>query len=644
MRGLSGPIGVTLTAVLVAASLFHIWLSSIGILDARLMRAMHLLFLLPAAFILYPASSSKSSLDRPSALDVVLALLAVAVTLYIAVEYERLDNRLELVNKVRTEEVVLGSIATVLLFEATRRVVGLGMAVVFSAAVGYLLLGEYLPGVLGHSGIRYDRAIERIYLLQNQGIFGTLTDISVTYLFIFVLFGAFVDSSGIGTWFTDLSNALMGRRVGGPAKIAVLNSALFGSINGSPTANVYGTGVYTIPLMKKLGYNKEFAGAVEAAASTGGQIMPPVMGASVFIMMALLGLGYLDVIAAASPPAILFFLAIGAMTHFEALRRGIRPLSKAEVPEWRVVLARIYFFAPIAVLMTVLFLGYTPVKAALSGIFTAVCISYINKDTRKSVREWIAVLEGGARSAILISIACAASGVVVSSLTATGLGLAFSGMVVSFAEGALFLSLILVACTAIMLGMGMPTTPAYVLAVTIAAPALIDLGVNELAAHMFVFYFAIVSGVTPPVAITAYAAAGIAGASPMRTGVQAFKLSAGAFIIPFMFVYSPSLLLQQSWSEFFIHFPPAVVGILAVAGTLVGYVARPVPFPYRVLMFAGGLMMIFPDLAVTLIGCALILPVVVQQFGLLGNTSRRLARPADNTKTNGAVPDKHKFE
>lgn len=639
MRSITGPSGVAVAAFLICASLFHIWLSSIGILDARLMRALHLTFLLPIVFILFPAWKGKSPLHRPSMLDVLLAILALIVTLYIAVEYQRLDNRLELVNKVRLEEVILGTIATVIMLEATRRVVGLGMAVVFVAAVSYLMLGEYLPGILGHGGISYERAIERIYLLQNQGIFGTLTDISVSYLFIFVLFGAFVDNTGIGQWFSDLSNAIMGRQTGGPAKIAVLNSALFGSINGSPTANVYGTGVYTIPLMKKLGYSSNFAGAVEAAASTGGQIMPPVMGASVFIMMSLLGLGYLDIITAATPPAILFFLAIGAMTHFEALRRKIRPLTKAELPDRLAVLKRAYFFAPIAVLMIVLFMGYTPVKAAIAGILTAFIISILNSQNRMTLKRFGETLAMGARSAILIAVACAASGVIVSSLTATGLGLAFSGMVVNLADNVLLFSLILTALTAVLLGMGMPTTPAYVLAVTIAAPALIDLGVQELAAHMFVFYFAIVSGVTPPVAITAYAAAGISGGSPMGTGIQAFKLSAGAFIIPFMFVYSPSLLLQGTWTEFLIHFPPAVIGMLAIAGTLVGYVRRTLPFFFRLLLFAGGVMMTFPDLLASAIGVALILPVVLQQYGWLGEGKPETPLPHVED-----VPDREKFE
>ena len=402
MRSLTGLSGIAVATFLIGASLFHLWLSSIGILDARLMRALHLAFLLPVVFILFPAWKEKSPLHRPSWLDLLLTILALIVTLYIAVEYERLDNRLELVNKVRFEEVILGTIATLLLLEATRRVVGLGMAVVFVAAVGYLMLGQYLPGVLGHNGISYDRAIERIYLLQNQGIFGTLTDISASYLFIFVLFGAFVDNTGIGQWFSDLSNAIMGRQTGGPAKIAVLNSALFGSINGSPTANVYGTGVYTIPLMKKLGYSANFAGAVEASASTGGQVMPPVMGASVFIMMALLGLTYLDIITAAAPPAILFFLAIGAMTHFEALRRKIRPLTKAELPDRMLVLKRAYFFAPVAVLMVVLFMGYTPVKAALAGILTAFIISVINRQNRMNLKRLGETLALGARSAILL--------------------------------------------------------------------------------------------------------------------------------------------------------------------------------------------------------------------------------------------------
>jgi len=626
MRTFQGSVGIIVAAGLICAALFHIWLGGFGVLNLRLMRASHLMLLLPFAFLLFPASPARSPKHRPSVLDVILAILAVIVTGYIAVEHEMLGERLELVSSVSDLQVALGVIAVILLWEASRRVVGLGMAIVVGVSIAYLIFGEYLPAPLGHRGFSFGRAVERMYLLENQGIFGSLTGISVTYLFLFVLFGTFVERCGVGDWFAEASQALVGHRVGGPAKIAVINSAMFGSISGSPTANVYGTGVYTIPLMKRMGYAPAFAGGVEAASSTGGQIMPPVMGASVFIMMALLGKGYLEIVSAALPAAILFFLAVGTMVHLEARRLAIPTMPRSELPSRKRALMRAYYLAPIAVMLFVLFLGYTPVKAALAGSVAAFLVSFAGRETRMMPKRLGEALAAASRAAILIAIACAAAGIVVSALTATGLSLTFSTLIVSWAKGMLIPSLAMVALTSILLGMGMPTTPAYVLTVTVAAPALIDLGVLPLAAHMFVFYFAIISGVTPPVAITSYAAAGVAQTSPTKTSFAAFKLSIAGFVIPFAFVYHPVLLLEGSVSDFILNFSTALVGIVAVAAAMTGYFVTSVHWLMRVIVFVGGVLIIIPDWRLTLIGWLLMLPFAAQQtLAFVGR--RKLAEP-----------------
>ncbi len=616
MRTFKGPFGIAVTVALVGTALFHFWLGSVGVLDLRLARALHLTLLLPMVFILFPATKTLSPKEWPSVLDFILAATAFIVTSYVALHYEELNNRLELVSDIQNIEVIFGVFATVLVWEAARRVIGIGMAIVVAASVVYLLVGHFLPSPLGHRGFFLSRAIERMYVLENQGIFGSLTGISVTYLFLFVMFGTFVERCGVGEWFAEISQALVGHKVGGPAKIAVINSAMFGSISGSPTANVYGTGVYTIPLMKNMGYKPAFAGAVEAAASTGGQIMPPVMGASVFIMMALLGMTYIELITAALPAAILFFLAVGMVVHLEARRLGIDPVEKSKLPSRSKALMRSYYLLPILSMLLVLSLGYTPVKAALAGTIAAFIVSFARKDTRMTPRRLCDVLAAGTRSAILIAIACAAAGLVVSALTATGLSLAFSSMIVSSANGMLFLSLAMVALTSILLGMGMPTTPAYILSVTVAAPALIDLGVIPLAAHMFVFYFAIISGVTPPVAITSYAAAGVAKASPAATSIEAFKLSIAGFIIPFAFVYHPALLLQGDAYDFILPFTFALIGISAVAASMAGYWMASASPLVRTAMFIAGVLIILPDWRFWLVGFGLLIPCLVNQVFL----------------------------
>lgn len=616
MRTFKGPFGIAVTVALVGTALFHFWLGSVGVLDLRLARALHLTLLLPMVFILFPATKTQSPKEWPSVLDFILAATAFIVTSYVALHYEELNNRLELVSDIQDIEVIFGVFATVLVWEAARRVIGIGMAIVVAASVAYLLVGHFLPSPLGHRGFFLSRAIERMYVLENQGIFGSLTGISVSYLFLFVMFGTFVERCGVGEWFAEISQALVGHKVGGPAKIAVINSAMFGSISGSPTANVYGTGVYTIPLMKNMGYKPAFAGAVEAAASTGGQIMPPVMGASIFIMMALLGMTYIELITAALPAAILFFLAVAMVVHLEARRLGIDPVEKSKLPSRSKALMRSYYLLPILSMLLVLSLGYTPVKAALAGTFAAFIVSFARKDTRMTPRRLCDVLATGTRSAILIAIACAAAGLVVSALTATGLSLAFSSMIVSSANGLLFLSLAMVALTSILLGMGMPTTPAYILSVTVAAPALIDLGVIPLAAHMFVFYFAIISGVTPPVAITSYAAAGVANASPTATSIEAFKLSIAGFIIPFALVYHPSLLLQGDAYDFILSFTFALIGISAVAASMAGYWMASISPLIRTAMFIAGVLIILPNWLLWLVGFGLLIPCLVNQVFL----------------------------
>jgi TRAP transporter 4TM/12TM fusion protein len=449
----------------------------------------------------------------------------------------------------------------------------------------------------------------------TEGIFGIPLGVSSTFIFLFILFGAYLESTGLGKFFIDIANAIAGWASGGPAKVAVLSSALMGTVSGSSVANVAGTGSFTIPMMKKLGYRKEFAGAVEAASSTGGQLMPPVMGAAAFLMAEFVGVPYIDIVAAAVIPAILYFTGLWLGVHLEAKRNNLKGVPRDQLPKaWVIFKERGHLAIPLVVIVYLLVTGYTPMRAALVAIVLSIVASALRKSTRMKPIEIIKGLEAGARNVLGVVIACASAGIIIGVVTKTGIGLKLASGLLALSGGNLLLTMFFTMITSIVLGMGVPTTANYVITSTIAAPALVQMGVPVLAAHMFVFYFGIIADVTPPVALAAYAASGISGGKPLMTGVNASKLAIGAFIIPYIFVMSPMILMINA-TAFGLIFSTvtAILGMVGVSSAMIGYLADHSKPIERVILFVGGILMIIPGVETDIPGMIILVAIMLLQ-------------------------------
>lgn len=558
---------------LVAISSFQLYTAFFGILQPRLQRGIHLLFLLPMAFILFPATK-KSPRDRITITDASLAFLAIIPPLYLIAANERLDFRFEFVDPVLSIELLLGILNIILLIEAIRRAVVPAMAILVAIFLTYMFIAPYLHGVFYYKPISLSKIVEMQYLITDAGIYGAITGVSATFVALFVIFGAFMQNTRTGEFFTNLACRITGTSQGGPAKIAVISSGLFGSISGVAAANVYATGTFTIPLMKKMGYKKQFAGAVEAAASTGGMLMPPVMGAGAFVMAEITGISYINIIIAAALGAIFYYVSVGLRVHFTALKEGLKGLDKKEIIPLKQVLRDVYLLLPLVGLVYLLLNGYSPFMAAFVSITLSFTISFFRRDTMMTPSRLWATLELGGRNMIMIALACAGAGMVVSIVTHTGLGLGIAAVIGSWSRGILLPALGLIMVTSLIMGMGLPCTPAYIIAITIGGPALLAMGCDLLSAHLFVFYFAILASVTPPVCIAAYCGAAIAGSEPLKTGFEAFKLAIVGFIVPYIFMYNPALLLRGSVSEIFSVTVLLMSTVILLASGLTGYLTR----------------------------------------------------------------------
>jgi TRAP transporter 4TM/12TM fusion protein len=457
-------------------------------------------------------------------------------------------------------------------------------------------------------------SIKRIAVFQwlgTEGILGTPIQVSSTFIFLFILFATFLSKTGIGDWVTNLAVGLTGSKIGGPAKAAVIASAVEGTVSGSSVANTVGSGSITIPLMKSIGYRKEFAGAVEAAASTGGQIMPPVMGAAAFVMVEFLNIPYITIAISAAIPAILYFTGIFITVHYEAKRTGLMGIPKEKLPDWKQLLRQRWFLAiPLLGMIYLLGKGYTPMLAALIGIILSIGVSMILKDTRMSFKDIIDGLAEGARSALPVVVSCATAGIIVGIVTLTGLGMKMSGGLVRLAGGSVYLTMFLTMLGSLILGMGVPTTANYIIQATVSAPALVLLGVHPLAAHLFVFYFGIVADITPPVALAAFAGAGIAKANPFKTGVEAFKLGFAAYLVPYIFALSPILILVRpeglSTPMFIVRVliavATAVIGMICIGASTTGYFVTNDKWYERILLFIAGVSLIHPGIQTDIFG------------------------------------------
>jgi TRAP transporter 4TM/12TM fusion protein len=613
-RSFTGWLKLLVTVVTVCLAVFQLYTAFFGLFPAMQQRSLHMAFILPLIFLIYPMWKS-SPRGRPSATDWIFALAAAACTLYVFFMYEDIARR---AGMFRQYELYLGAALIVLVFEAARRVLGYPLPVFCSLFLFFAYYGRSMPGPFRHFGLSIPRIIEELYL-TTDGLFGLVTGVSATYIYLFILFGAFLGSTGTSQFFNDLAMALTGHLKGGPAKIAVVSSAFMGTISGSTSANVATTGAFTIPLMKKIGYQAHFAGAVEAAASTGGQIMPPVLGAAAFIIADTLGISYLKVLSAAVVPALLYFWGIWCCLSLEAAKLGLRGLPKSTLPKVKDVLFRSGYKAiPLFGIIYFLVQGYNPLYAGCWGIGLSVVLSFVKKEDRLDLKSFIATLEDGSKSALSVAVACIIVGVVIGMMGATGIALKVGDVILSFTKGNLLLTLVSTMILSMILGMGMPTTASYVMASAVAAPALVLLGCNALDVHFFVFFYAVLSSVTPPVCVGAYTAAGIAGSDPNKTAFTSIKLALAGFIVPFVFVYSPDIMLTNvsSWPTTIMAIMTACIGVYGLAVATEGYIFRTVPLWARLLALAGAISLIIPGFLGDMAGVALLGFVVFYNYKL----------------------------
>jgi TRAP transporter 4TM/12TM fusion protein len=609
-RELLGFIRYVTAILAVVASVYHLAYAYLHPFFALDHRALHWGFLSSLIFLLCPFWRKISPKQRPSLPDVILFLTSAGICLWIFIYSYDIMNR---AGRFLDVDVVVGSVLILIVLEAARRSTGWPVPLVAIVFLLYSLFGPYLPEFLIHKGYSIKR-LSTYLALSTDGVFGVPLGVSANFIFLFILYGAILQKSGAGKFFTDLAFSLTGWTRGGPAKAAVTSSCFFGMISGSSVANTVTTGTFTIPLMKKTGYPPHFAGAVEASSSTMGQIMPPIMGAGAFIMAELLGITYFKVCIAAAIPAVLSFFAIFMQVHFKAVLMGIQGIPRAELPSLqRTLLDGWHHLISIALLVYFLVLNFSPERAVFWAILATVACSYLRKHTRMSVRNIFEALRDGAIGSVEVAAACAAAGIIVGCITMTGLGLKLSSLIVDLSGGKLLLALpfTMIACLA--LGMGVPTTAQYIIISALAAPALIQLGVVAIAAHLFIFYFGTRADITPPVALAAYAGAGIAGSNPMKTGVTAFQLGIAGYIVPFMFIYGPELLIIGSATKIVLATLTATFGVYCLAAGVQNCLFIRTTFYERILLLITSFLLIKPGLTTDLVGLALFGVVYLSQ-------------------------------
>lgn len=614
-----GIMAKVVTAVALIWALFQIYVNSFGVLEAIKMRAWHLGFLLILTFLLYPANKKKMKARKlPTVWDITCILLTLYSVGYLLITYDtfardRAGFHVEM-------DYLVGAIGLFVVFEASRRIAGYTLTIIAAVFLAYNFLGPYIPGMLGHAGYSYERVTD-IMWWGSQGLFGITLGVSATYIFMFVLFGAFLKNSGFTDFINDIALALAGWTAGGPAKVSVIGSGFMGMVNGSAVANVVTTGAVTIPLMKKTGYSSRFAAAVEAVASTGGQIAPPVMGAAAFIMAEFIGVPYTTIILAAIIPALVYYIALFMVVHFEAKKIGLKGISKENIPNVVQVLKEGgHLTIPIIVLLGLLFTGVTPLYAATFALIATVVASWFRKSTRMGLKQIVDSMVEGSLSAIGVGIACAIVGVVVGTVSLTSVGLTLGNNILQLSGGSIIVAAILTMIISIVLGMGIPATAAYIIVATISAPLLVQLGAPPLAAHLFAFFYASLSNITPPVALAAYAAAGLSGANPNAVGFLATKLGLTGFIIPYFFLFNPVLLFDgESYVHSFIALITASIGVVALAGGLQGWVLNKTNWIQRIMLFATAFLMIDPNIVLSIIGFVVFLAVIIwQKFSSAG--------------------------
>jgi len=570
----------------VLAAVFHMYAAGVSPFTALVQRPIHLALMASLAFLGFGGGATPKS-RVGWAINSLLGSSLVASCLYLVSQNEALVARS---GSPTSLDLLAGGVAIVVVLEMARRATGWGLVVVAVSALVYALVGPWLPGVLAHRGYNVGRLVEQLYL-STEGLWGVPLGVSADFVYLFVLFGAFLDVAGGGALLITLANRVAGGSLGGPAKTAAVASAFMGSLSGSAVANVVTTGTFTIPLMRRSGFKPFFAGAIEAAASTGGQLMPPVMGAGAFILATWTNIPYSQVALAAAIPALLYYVALLGAIHFRAGKMGMEPKRK---DKHQAVANRIHLLIPILVIVIMLAQGRSPMRAAFWGILSSLAAAYARKETRPDLGRVLKGLRVGASGSVQVAAACAAAGIVVGVASLTGIGLRMSELIVVLSQGNLLAALVLTALGSIVLGMGLPTTAAYVVLAALGAPALVQMGVPLLGAHLFIFYFGCISNVTPPVSLAAYAAAGISGSSPLKTGWAAMGLASAGFLVPFMFIYAPGLILIGSPGTIAMAFVTATVGVLALAGAAIGFVGAPLGMLSRLSLVAVAFSMASP--------------------------------------------------
>lgn len=587
-----------ITATALGAALFHLYAAGVSPFTALVQRPVHLALMATLGFLGIGGIGGRDGEERRRLDAPVLIGAMLFGCLYIAGQNEALVRR---VGAATTLDLVAGGIVVVVVLELARRSAGWGLVGVALAALAYAFVGPWLPGFLAHRGYDAARLIEHLYL-STEGLWGIPLGVSADFVYLFVLFGAILEAAGGGELLIGLAGRVARRSRGGPAKTASVASALMGSLSGSAVANVVTTGSLTIPLMKRSGFPPRMAAAIEAAASTGGQLMPPVMGAGAFILATWTNIPYLQVALAALVPALLYYLGLYMAIHYGAARAGLQGGASSMVPGN--LAARLHLLAPIVVIVVFLALGRSPMRAAFWGVVTAAAATAARAATRFTRAEWRAALVAGAGGTVQVAAACATAGIVVGVASLTGIGLRMSELIVTVAQGQLFVALLLTAAGSVVIGMGLPTTAAYVVLAALGAPALTELGVPLLAAHLFIFYFGCLSNVTPPVALAAYAAAGVAGSSPLRTGLTAMGLAIGGFLVPFAFVYDPLLLLAGPPLAVAATIASAAVGAAALAAAIIGFIGAPLPGAARGVLAGAGVALFAPGVVSDVAGAA----------------------------------------
>lgn len=611
VRDLNGVWRHFVRVVAIGMSLFQLYSARFTILPAFYLRSIHFAFVIVMVFIIFGGNNRSKKVNI---IDIGFILLGLVSMGYIALNYSSIMIRVLFIHQADLLRILLALAAVIVTLEVTRRTLGPIMPLLAVGFILYGFFGRYMLGRLYHSGVSISRMVDQLYL-SFEGIFGIALGVSATYIFVFLLFGSFLEKTGTGKFFIELSNAIAGATRGGPAKIAIFASAFMGTISGSSSANAVTTGSFTIPMMRDTGYDKTFSASVEAVSSIGGQIMPPIMGAGAFIMAEYLGITYFQVAYHAIVPAIMYFLAVFMMVHFEALKLDLKAIQKEKRLNFKKVLKEGYYlFIPVIVIIYYLVSGYTPARAGFNAILATIVVSFFKKSTRMNLVKLVDALERGARNSIPVVTACACAGIVIGIIRATGLGLKFGSLIISASMGNYLIALILTALAGIILGMGLPTAPSYIIQASLAAPALIKLGLAPIAAHLFVFYYAILSSITPPVAITCYAVSPLAQANPVKVGYKAFRLGIAAYLIPFVFAYDTKLILIDVSYSTIITIITALIGVIALAGAVQEWFLVKTLLWHRIVLAIVAIILIIPGTLTDIIGIMLLGTVYISQL------------------------------